>query len=176
MWWSRPLASLVLLLGLAGCGFQPMYGTSSANPATVAEMASIQIKPMPERSGQLLYNALMTRLNPKGEPSKPRYQLSVVLTIAEGQVALRKDDTATRDVQAYTANYILSQNGVQVAAGVVTQTLSYDFLEQHYANVSAAEDIRRRAAEVLADELRGHLAAYFIRKAEAGAGQTGVKP
>ena len=175
MWWSRRLVPLVLMLGLAGCGFRPMYGTSSLDPASLDEMASIQIENIPDREGQLIRNALLTKLNPRGEPRKARYNLEVYYTLSESQQALRKDDTATRDVLYYSVRIYLYEGKTPLTAGVITKQLSYDFLEQHYANVSADDDIRRRAAEVIAEEIRNRLVAYFARRAEvlgsSGGGQ-----
>jgi LPS-assembly lipoprotein len=171
MSWSKRLVSLVLLLGLTACGFRPLYGTKSIDPQSVAELASVSIRPMDDRQGQMIHNALLTRFNPRGEPVKPRYDLWVTYTVSEGQQALRTDDTATRNTLYYTITYRLFEKGIPVVIGNVMKQVSYDFLTQHYANVSADEDVRRRASELLADEVRNRIAAYFIlnheKKAEA---------
>jgi hypothetical protein len=60
---------------------------------------------------------------------------------------------------------------VRVLSGSFSQLFSYDFLEQHYANVSAADDIHRRAAQSIADEIRNRIAAYFAKAAEMKAAQ-----
>ena len=166
MSWSKRLVPLVLLLGLTACGFRPMYGTKSVDPETVTELASVSIRPMDDRQGQLIHNALLTRFNPRGEPLKPRYDLWVTYTVSESQTALRTDDTATRNTLNYTLTYRLFENGVALAIGNVSKQVSYDFLTQHYADVSADQDMRRRASDMLADEIRNRIAAYFVRNAE----------
>ncbi|HLN25914.1 MAG TPA: LPS assembly lipoprotein LptE [Patescibacteria group bacterium] len=166
MSWSKRLVPLFLLLSLTACGFRPLYGTKSVDPGTVAELASVSIRPLDDRQGQMIHNALLTRFNPRGEPLKPRYDLWVTYTVSEGQSALRTDDTATRNTLFFAVTYRLLEKGVAIVIGNVTKQVSYDFLTQHYADVSADEDMRRRASEMLAEEVRNRIAAYFIRNAE----------
>lgn len=158
------------LLANAGCGFSPMYGKYSADPKVTSELASIQIDPLTDRPGQMLHNALLTRLNPRGEPDAPRYRLHTYLSISESQVALQKDSSATRAILTYQASYYLYQDQTPITYGSVTRTLSYDFLVEHYADISAAQDVRSRGAQVVAEEIRNQLAAYFIRKQQTGDG------
>jgi LPS-assembly lipoprotein len=178
MWWSsqqRRAASPALRLafavglmafGLGGCGFHPLYGKSAADPQVLEKLASVQVMPMQDRQGQLMRNALVTDLNPMGEPVHPRYRLVVTLSVTETQQALRTDDTATRDIVNYTIVYWLYDGETRIAAGTFKQMFSYDFLEEHYANISAADDIHHRAAQSVADEIRNRLAAYFDKAAE----------
>jgi LPS-assembly lipoprotein len=181
MWWysqhrTGRLAALrlafavgLMALGLTGCGFHPLYGKSAADPEVLQKLASVQVTPMQDRQGQLMRNALVTDLNPLGEPVHPRYRLVVTLTVTETQQALRTDDTATRDIVNYTIVYWLYDGETRIAAGSFTQMFSYDFLEEHYANISAADDIHHRAAQSIADEIRNRLAAYFDKAAEVKA-------
>ncbi|MDR3439592.1 LPS assembly lipoprotein LptE [Telmatospirillum sp.] len=141
----------------------------------LSEMATIQVMPLADREGQLLRNALLTDLNPRGEPVNPHYRLQVSLTINETQQALRKDDTATRNVVNYSITFWLYEDKTRVVTGSFSQMFSYDFLEQHYANISAADDIHHRAAQSVADEIRNRLAAYFGKAADVKAA-SGAKP
>ncbi len=175
MWWSRKLAILLaclLPLALASCGFRPLYGKNSYNSSVLDELASIDVAPLPDRGGQLIHNALLTDLNPRGEAAKPRYALAVLSNLSETQQALRTDDTATRNLMTYSVSFRLFEGKANILAGSFTQMFSYDFLEEHYANISAAEDIHRRAAQSIADEIRNRLAAYFIKAAEIKAQST----
>jgi LPS-assembly lipoprotein len=170
------LPLLALLLPLAGCGFQPLYGKNSYDSAILDELASVRVSNLPDRQGQLLRNALVTDLSPKGESGHSRYRLDVRLGLTENQQALRKDDTATRDILTYSVNYYLYEDQTRLATGSFNQVFSYDFLEEHYANISAQDDIRRRAAQSIADEIRNRLAAYFARAAQVKAAQTNAEP
>ncbi len=156
-----------LALALAGCGFRPLYGNRAVDPDVDRQLASIHVVSLSDRSGQLLRNALLPRLNPGGEPLDPRYELQVILKTSEAQVALQTDQTATRDEVTYAVSYVLYRDKVALTKGSFTDILSYDYLPQHYANVVAAQDVERRASEEIADELRNRMAAYFARAEQA---------
>lgn len=179
MWWLKRLVSTGLLLGLglslgltlAACGFRPMYGKSSADPAVMNELASIQVATIHDRNGQMLHNALLTGLNPKGEPQHPAYLLTVSLSTSDSALATLPDDTASRNLVTYTAVYTLTQKGIILAQGTATKQVSYDYLIQHFSDISAQESVNKRAAEQVAGDIRNDLAAYFIRAAEVKHGQ-----
>ncbi len=166
---TLPVFLMLLPLMAAGCGFQPLYGSHSFDPNMQQDLGSIDVLPLPDRQGQLVHNALLTALNPKGPSPHPRYHLSVNVSVAETQQALRTDDTATRNVMTFSTSYWLYEDKTRVLNGSFSQIFSYDFLEEHYANVSAAEDIRKRAAQSVADEIRNRMAAYFAKAAEVKA-------
>lgn len=174
-WLGRTAALLACLLSLSACGFRPLYGQNSYDPNVLDELASIQVMPLPDRQGQLVHNALLTDLNPKGEPVHPRYRLQVITTTIENQQALRTDDTATRNIVYYTISFWLYEGQTRVNTGSFSQVYSYDFLPEHYANISAADDIQHRAAQSIAEEIRNRLAAYFDKAVEVKAA-SGTKP
>ncbi|HVI52785.1 MAG TPA: LPS assembly lipoprotein LptE [Candidatus Sulfotelmatobacter sp.] len=165
---------LTAALSLAACGFRPMYGKSSADPAVAGELASISVASIKDRNGQLLHNALLNRLNPRGEPLKPVYSLQVILTSTDTAEATLPDDTASRNLVTYTATYQLLQGERLVTQGVSTKELSYDYLVQHFSDISAQDAVNHRAADQVAEEIRNALAAYFIRAAEVRRGD--IKP
>ena len=167
MWWRRPLA-LLFLLCLAGCGFRPLYGTGSAaaDPAVMDELASVDVAPLANHQGQMIHNALLTDLTPHGEAEHPKYVLRVNLVVNDVQQAISTTYSATRDFLYYTINYYLYQGSTIVTAGSFSQTYSYDFLPDYYANVSTSDDLKRRASLAIADEIRNRLAAYFTKAAE----------
>ncbi len=169
MWWRNALLIGAVTLVLTGCGFRPLYGTHSADPRAAGEMANIYVQPLPDREGQLVRNALLDRLNPKGEPREPRYRLEVKLDVSEAQVALQKDETATRDDVTYTITFTLYEGSVGLTNGSFTRNFSFDYLNQQYSNISARNDVRARAADEIATEIRNRMATYFIRAARAHA-------
>ncbi len=170
----RILTAATVLLLLGGCGFHPLYGQSALDPAVMQELASVHVDPLRDRQGQLIHNALLTSLSPRGEAAQARYRLVILLTINEAQQALRTDDTATRDVLYYNITFYLYEGPTAVTAGTFSQVYSYDFLQEHYADISAQEDVQRRAASAIANEIRNRLAAYFTTSAvvKARASQT----
>jgi len=158
-------------LSLSACGFHPLYSKNSVDPQIAEELASITIEALRDRQGQLIHNALVKSLTPDGPPTKPRYHLTVAYSVNEAQQALRTDDTATRDVLYYTILYRLYEGSTIVTTGTFPKTFSYDFLQEHYANISAQSDINIRAAESICEEVRNRLAIYFTTAAKRRAEQ-----
>src|SRR4051812_27534224 len=97
------LASVILAVGLSGCGFTPLYGDHgvSAAPGVVTEMSHVSIRPMADRQGQRLRQVLREELQPTGLTS-PKYDLDVSLTSRVEELGIRTDATSSR------ANFILS--------------------------------------------------------------------
>ena len=170
MVWDRRIAPF-LLVALAGCGFRPLYGTRAGDPRVTAELASIYVQPLPDRDGQLVHNALLVRLNPGGEAQQMRYRLETTVTVNEGQVALQKDETATRANVSFATAYTLYEGDIALTTGHISRTFSFDYIPQQYSNISARSDVARRAAEEIANEIRDRVAAYFLAAAKARAAQ-----
>src|SRR5690606_9967568 len=102
MWWLKGAALAAALLS-AACGFKPLYGTDGA-PA--AELAAIAVDPIPDRLGQQLRTHLEILLDPRGAGAPERYRLNIRLDVESDDVAIRRDETATRRVQAMPATYV----------------------------------------------------------------------
>ena len=66
------------LLFLAGCGFQPVYGTRT-NSVFNTEMRHVEISPIKDRIGQLLRNELEQQITPKGRARIAKYILKEVV-------------------------------------------------------------------------------------------------
>lgn len=163
----RQWLSGVLLLSLAGCGFQPLYGERGISGGSTAdELAAIQIRPIANRTGQMLYNELRDRLNPRGKPSHPRYTLSVVVSETVSELAFRGDETATRANLTLLANYVLHRSVAESGSGndeVVSQgkariVTGYDILESQFATVISADDARARSVKALSEDIQARLA------------------
>lgn len=175
---------LLLPLALAGCGFQPLYGQRGVTGGSVSnEFAYVRITPIAERTGQLLYNELRDRLNPRGRPASPRYVLTITLVERNENLAFRGDETATRANLYLTATYELRRTVSQRSAGadgateatgdsdtadavdpdLITSgqariTTSYDILESQYATLVSIDDARARSVRSLSDDIQIRLA------------------
>jgi len=167
MSWPKRLLVMGMLLALTACGFHPMYGKQAVDPAVSSQLASIAIPTIPDRHGQLLHNALLTRFNPRGEPAKAAYMLRVSLSYTENQESLLTDGTSSRNLVIFTSQYQLYKGDKVLAQGNVVKQASYDFLPQHYSDVSVMEDVQKRTVTLIADEIRNDIAAYFTRAAQA---------
>ena len=165
MWWSRPLLVVGLLaLGPAGCGFHPLYARPSDSKASAVadEMAAVSVQMIPDRNGQILRNALVSRLCPNGEAAVPKYQLTVKLTEIINGMAHADDGTATLEEIVMTASYDLVDIKRQVGtSGQATTMIGADFLGPRYASVAAERDGERRAMQQVAEQIVGQIAMYI---------------
>ncbi len=154
---------LFLMLSLAACGFQPIYGGSTPSGVRTS-LAMIEVGLIEDRVGQQLRNELVRRLHPDGRPVKPSYRLQVNLSIGKRDLALKKSEIATRANLRMTAAYTLRKNtdGEALIRGTSRITTSYDILTNDFATLTAEEDARRRGVRELADEITNRLAAFLL--------------
>lgn len=172
MWWreraTRRQALKGLALGLSlpalsACGFKPLYGERAVGQSAQAALETVRIVPIAERTGQLLYNRLRDRVNPRGKPAEPLYYLEVRLTERLDQVLLATDETATRVNLTVSANYDLKQasDAAVIFTGQSRSIVSYDIISSQFATFAAERDARERAAGDLSEQIATRLAVYF---------------
>jgi LPS-assembly lipoprotein len=160
---SKPVLGLALglaALGLSGC-IEPMYGPLSSNPELPAQLASIEVAPIPDRMGHYVRNELIFDLNGTGASFAPRYRLDVKLG---EQVRTPIVDTVTG--RATSASVVIKAeyrlltipDGAIVTEGTAMSLASYDRFSNRIANVRAARDAEIRDARVVADSIRTRLA------------------
>lgn len=169
-WRAWRVAAVALALApLAGCGFEPLYGTRDG-AAVTAELAAIEVGRIPDRSGQQLRNFLLDRLNPQGRPAKPMYRLSVELVESRVDLAIRKDETATRVNLVITARYQLLDvaTGKPVFRAESRVTTSFNIVRSDFGAVSAEIAARRRGAREISDDIRTRVAIFLNRRRVGG--------
>lgn len=160
-------AVLMMMLGaLAGCGFTPMYAEKAGGEGLSAELASVQVAPIPDRIGQVVWNHLLDRLNPNGEPAAADYRLAVTLSEKTLGYGFRSDAAVTRESYTLEAAYQLTDQRTGEVAYQDTQrsVISYDLVQSDFANFSAREDAKARTAEELANLIALRLGLYFKSK------------
>lgn len=169
----RLLAALPALLlsgglagGLTGCGFRPLYGRGPAEDALRAELATVAVARIPERSGQLLRNALERRLERAGGGRPKLYTLSVALEERIEELGVERDNTAARANLYMTARFVLARDGRRLLSGTSQSIAAYNILAQPYATVISQKDSRERAAEQLAEDIVRRLAVFFANPEE----------
>ncbi|HWA45718.1 MAG TPA: LPS assembly lipoprotein LptE [Hypericibacter adhaerens] len=155
--------ALGLAMALAGCGFHPLYGDHGAGGDTNAELAQVRVQPIPDRTGQLLYNKLRDRFNPRGKPAEPRYVLEVTVKERSDSLLLDPSDTSSRNNLELTASFQLReiQSGVTALQGRSQASISYDVLDSQYATIVSEQDVRDRATKILSDDISTRVALYF---------------
>jgi LPS-assembly lipoprotein len=168
---SRPrvnalVAAVLVLLAFAvsACGFQPLYSRPQEGVLSPAEhMAAVRIAPLPDRIGQQLHNLLRDRLNPRGQPRDPAYDLQIELVETRQELSIRKDETASRANLIVSANFFLKQTGNNeiVLRGLATSTNSYNILRSQFATTYAELNARKRGLREISDDIRTRIAIYF---------------
>ncbi len=150
-----------LAASATGCGFRPLHGQDGGG--TRETLAAVEIALIEDRTGQILHNLLLDRLNPGGPPARSRYLLSVSLVESVRNLAIRKDETATRANMTITATFSLEHIGRGEAYhGRAVSTNSYNILQSDFATLSAEKNARDRALRVLAEEIRARVATALI--------------
>lgn len=154
---------MVLLAGLTACGFRPLYGPQGGYDASLAELASVRILPIPDRIGQVLHNSLLDRLTPGGAPLNPRYRLGVSMVKQKEGLAFEKDESVTRINLTLSATYQLTEiaTGNIVTAGSARSVAAFSVVRSEFANISAEADAERRAARAVGEDIWIRLGVYF---------------
>ena len=150
------------LLGLAGCGFQPVYGDQGAasgagrSPRVASELAATQVALITERSGQLLRRALEQRLG-AGGAATARQELRVSLQFGYEPEGFRRDGTPTRMRYTATGSWqvvTLATPPSVLANGVERVFDAYNVPDnQFFAADMSREAAMRRLLEQLADDI-----------------------
>jgi LPS-assembly lipoprotein len=175
--WSRR-ASLAGLLGLAGCGFRPLYAPVTAADGSEsdirAELGAVRIGPTSERQGQLLRRSLQRKFE-DGAPGTPaRYLLQVSVISGIEILGYRRDGAITRVRYTANANYNLATLSVPpqtlAASAIPYRTLdSFNIPDlQFFAADSARDAMEARVSEDISEEIFRRVAMELRRRKEAG--------
>jgi LPS-assembly lipoprotein len=173
MWWRSPaliaaLSAALAGFALAGCGFQPLYGGTTAGGAKLAEvMAGVDITPIPGRVGQKLRNELIFSTTGGGNPAPTRYRVDIVVkeSVTDQLVEITGDATGQIYQLDATFKLVNSGNGQVVYQGKAISRAPYNRFQEIFANVRARYDAENRAARTVADSIRTQLAAYLANAA-----------
>jgi LPS-assembly lipoprotein len=159
---------LLVGLGLAGCGFHPLYADRGPDPVTGrafnADLAAVKVAPIAERIGQLLEISLRDSFNPTGEPVATLWSLSVKLATTRSEVGIRKDGTSSRVQYTVSAYFnLLDGKGLSVFYGTSRSFTAFDIVLNEYAMVVAERDAQSRAARELSEDISSQVALYLKR-------------
>jgi LPS-assembly lipoprotein len=161
------LALCLLLLG--GCGFTPLYGENDLGVSVTDEMAQIYVLPIPNRTGQVLYNELRDRIVPHGEPAAPKYVLAVRVAQSFQSTVIRPDATASRLNLILIATYLLFEAATKkvLTRGEAQSIGAWSVRVEPYPTLIARQDVQNRVSRDLSDEIRNRIALYFTGHGEA---------
>ena len=166
--WSK-LGVLILLGGLAACGFRPLYGPQAGYDRSLDELASISIAPIPDRVGQILRNELRDRLTPRGVPRDPRYRLAIAMEQRKEGLAFEKDESVTRFNLTVRASYRLVdvETGSLLTSGSTRSVAAFNVVLSEFANIAAQADAESRAAKAVGEDIWIRLGVFFSRVIDA---------
>jgi len=157
----------VVFLPLAGCGFQPVYGTHGAlmgSPVAV-DLNNIAIDNIPDRNGQILRNYLIDRLYGKNRPLKPLYTLKVSIHYSEEDLGILANATATRSLLNMYGDYLLvDSKGNELLKGSAHSVASFDKLDQMYGTVASRQDASQRTLHEVSEQIVNRLSVYFSER------------
>lgn len=167
--------------GVAGCDPHPLYapnafGNAPAGAESVqAQLRTIAVPLLSDREGQLLRQALQSRLYAGEMPSVTRYALSVSLAINQIGLGIQQDSTITYVRFIATAPWSLTSqddpNHKVLMSHVAQATDSLNaFDNQPFGQELETSVVDKRLADAIADQITTRLAHYFTvsgRKLEA---------
>lgn len=165
----------VAALALSGCGWQPVYGTAHGEAAGPAQagLAETSVALIPERSGQLLRQALQARFDRGSGGVGQRYELAVSgLSISGEPLAIQRDNTTSRVRLVGVAPWSLVSLGPQrrtLTSGQARVVDGYDVINQQYfASDLESDAVQRRMAEAMAEQITLRVAMYFRQHRDGG--------
>ena len=147
-------------LGLAACGFTPLYGT----PGVTSSLSAIEVATPQGRTGELIREHLDDVLGRRSGVT-PAYRMSLSLGEQRYPRGVRVDNVATRYEYVLVAAYALTEvkTGALAKKGQVRVEVTYDSADQPYASVAAQQDAQDRAAGEAARRIELELAAWLAK-------------
>jgi LPS-assembly lipoprotein len=152
----------VLLLSLAACGFQPMYGEQNQQ----ALSAGVQIAASKDAMGQQFQQNLEDRLNPGGMPAKPAYRLSVTVGSVTSGMGVARDGTVSRFNVTLRSGYVLLRlsDNVEIQRGEIQHVSSFNNqANQYFSTYISEKDAISRGITELSELYRQRIGALLLK-------------
>jgi LPS-assembly lipoprotein len=169
MWWHRPLLAALAVtaaISLAGCGIQPLYGTTAGGSRLAAAMAGVDITPIPGRVGQRVRNELIFENTGGSGQAGTTYKLDIVIKESLTNELVKISGDAKSQVYELDATFkLISNDGRVVLEGKATSRAPYERFETIFSNVRARYDAENRAARTVAESIKVRIAAYLSQSA-----------
>jgi len=155
------LGAAVCAVGLAGCGFTPMYAQSGAGGAL--DDISVQLSEH-SRGGFLLQQRLNDALGRHDDHAS--WKLMLDTSSRRTPRGLRVNNVASRYEITMTVKFELrdAATGKVALKDQIEAMATYDSADQPYAGLAAEQDGEARVAAQAADILRLRLLRYFAAR------------
>ena len=156
---------LFFMFFLSNCGFSPMYKAQN-DQSIVIKTQEINILPIANRQGFVLYELLENKLNPYKKKDF-QYTLSASLTKKENKnIILQSNDLSSREGIVMKAEYTLKdKNGKVLLKAKDEVSGRYNVLKEGYATYMTAEKLENDLLNMLADKMSLRLMSYFKQEA-----------
>lgn len=150
--------SLLGIILLSGCGFEPANGTTMSGSQTRAGVPPITLPQPGTKSEYLLKNELQ-RLLPSDQGN---YRLAWTYNNQITGAALNSNSDYTRYNNRYILNWRLydSQNNI-VKSATSRTNVGINIAKTGYPTIAAQQDADRQAAKLLSQDIYSQLRAYF---------------
>ena len=150
-------------LGLAGCGFKPLYAVGTTPDGMRSYFGQVFVEPIPGRQGVHLRNQLLDAMTPAGTPSGAAYNLNVQLTDLKEGLAIQENTQITRYNYTLTAKYELRDAvSGEVLENVTARAIAaFNVVDSQFGTQSAVSDAQDRAAREVGEDIRLRLGLYF---------------
>jgi LPS-assembly lipoprotein len=161
MRWAPAILLVSAALLLAGCGYRPLYGSSSETAGVAATLSSVSIPEAEDRVGQLIRNDLLSSMRAgKGED---KYTLLLKPVVKRSGVIDKPQPNVTRDAITLAVSFELVErsSGSIVHSGKTFSQASFDVIRQPFADLQAETNATERAVHEVSADIRTRLAAYF---------------
>lgn len=157
----KALAPLLLALGTAGCGLQPLYAGGGSG-AIASGLAAVDVPPIEGRAGWLVRDALRQELGQgaEGPGSGAAYRLDVLLDEQLQGLGVLNNETVGRERYILRARYQLIDlaSGDIVLDATAGSDVGIDVVSSEYATIAAEQTAQENLARELADQIATRLA------------------
>lgn len=154
----RSLLCITAILLLASCGFRPLHAPTQqqAIPSAAAPMLqTIQVSPIPLRSGQILSMALEDLLHADGQFPTPRYRLDTTLEETKQPIVIETNGRVSRYNLILVARYQLYdiQTSALITKGVVKRISGFNASLSDFSTFVSENDTHDRNIRQMAQDM-----------------------
>ncbi len=179
-----------ILLTLAACGFEPMYGSHAPSATTApvdgsaaapveATLNQVEIGIIPDAEGVYLRNLLIDRFYQTGYPANPPYTLAMdKVEQSRSDLDITIESEATRRVLTVTTSMRLLEKatGRPLLERSFRVVNSYDVIGSQFSTRIAEQDALEAALADIARQVELQISLYLNRARQNAAAPAGSPP
>ncbi len=159
---SRFIITILALIALSACQFQPLHGDRTTSQG--AGLEQVGVSSVNSRVGQQVRNHLLFIMNGGFASNEKTHEAKLRVTFSNKQLAAlpsQQDSTAGTVTVRASYDLIDLKSGEVIASGLRDAIASYDRTGQVLANNRAIRDAENRAAKETAEALRLAIASHL---------------